>query len=819
MSDCTVLALPAGAKPDIFWYAPLFEYTGYANEARNFILGLRARGVPLRAGSANEPSKAYLTQAAATELQALRQAQRQKISNFPILVQHVPGHSCTKIPATSYQVARTMLETYSLPENWAEHLNAMDEVWVPSAFNVDTFRRGGVTVPLRVVPGGVDTEVFRPGLAPLRVEGLRRTVFLSVFEWSLRKGWDVLLTAWARTFSADDDVTLLLRTRLFDDTEGTRAGLNERIDAFLSRLGTSRQQVAPIRVLTAPLAASDMPRLYATATAYVHPSRGEGWGRPIMEAMSSGLAAIATGWSGNTAFMTAENSMSIDSVLVDVPEHNDCPWLDGQRWAEPSAEHLCQLMRSVVDDPDRARAIGARARADVEKQWTWANAVAVAERRLVELRGSFLRAPQVAANDVTVRWVGDQFAHHSLSNVNREICARLAMQRGVALEVASRERRQDMGPSNAPLRALACRTGPVLPRRADVEVRHQWPPDWAPPPAGCWVAVQPWEFGGIPDSWVKAVREGVDEVWCYSTYIRDCYVLSGVPRDRVHVVPIGVDSELFSPEGAKFPLRTQRRFRFLFVGGTIARKGIDVLLDAYVGAFRPDDDVCLVVKSTGSGSFYKGQCADELIRQLSQAPGAPEIELIDDDLAPKDIAALYRSCDVLVHPYRGEGFALPVAEAMAAGLPVVVTGYGACMDYCDESNAYLVPAGVDRLRDPSGAGPSSLGYWWAAPSKADLARLMRHVRDNPAEAAQKAVAARARIQQEYSWDAAARKVRERLDVLAARTPFRLKATASTGAPMPAGSPMPGGSPMPAGSPMPGWAPTSPGVLAPAAVAG
>ena len=226
-----------------------------------------------------------------------------------------------------------------------------------------------------------------------------------------------------------------------------------------------------------------------------------------------------------------------------------------------------------------------------------------------------------------------------------------------------------------------------------------------------------------------------------------------------------------------YPLRTQRRFRFLFVGGTIARKGIDVLLESYVGAFGPGDDVCLVVKSTGAGSFYKGQSADELIRQLSEAPGAPEIELVDEDLEPKEIAALYRSCDALVHPYRGEGFALPVAEAMAAGLPVIVTGYGACMDYCDEDNAYLVPARVERIGDRAEFGPSPIGYWWAVPSQPDLVRILRHVRDNPGEAARKAAAGRARIQEDYTWDAVAKRVRERLEVLARRTPVRSRSAA------------------------------------------
>ncbi len=50
---------------------------------------------------------------------------------------------------------------------------------------------------------------------------------------------------------------------------------------------------------------------------------------------------------------------------------------------------------------------------------------------------------------------------------------------------------------------------------------------------------------------------------------------------------------------------------------------------------------------------------------------------------------------------------------MAAGLPVIVTRHGACMDYCDESNAYLIPATVERIGDQVGPGLSPIGYWWA----------------------------------------------------------------------------------------------------------
>ena len=101
----------------------------------------------------------------------------------------------------------------------------------------------------------------------------------------------------------------------------------------------------------------------------------------------------------------------------------------------------------------------------------------------------------------------------------------------------------------------------------------------------------------------------VDEVWAYSKFVRDSFIAGGVPAERVHIVPLGIDQERFHPEAGPFPLKTSKPFRFLFVGGTIHRKGIDILLQAYSETFTADDPVCLVIKDIGGTSFYRGQTA------------------------------------------------------------------------------------------------------------------------------------------------------------------------------------------------------------------
>ena len=98
------------------------------------------------------------------------------------------------------------------------------------------------------------------------------------------------------------------------------------------------------------------------------PSRGEGWGRPHVEAMSLGLPVIATNWSGPTAFMTRENAypLAVQDELVALPE--DSHWKT-HRWAQPSEHHLRSLLKHVHASPEEARRKGERAAADVRRRF------------------------------------------------------------------------------------------------------------------------------------------------------------------------------------------------------------------------------------------------------------------------------------------------------------------------------------------------------------------------------------------------------------------------------------------------------------------
>lgn len=750
----------------VAWSAPLFDPSGYADEARTFVLGLDQLGVPIRVEPT--PWGNRLAELEAEERRRLDRLQRvaPPAGDPYVRVQHTFPPFFARDPRAAATVGRTMFETDRIPDAWVAQCNLLDEVWVPTDFNLETFARAGVApAKLRKVPGGIDARRFTRPCAPYPVPGARGFMFLSVFDWSLRKGWDVLLRAFLEEFGMDEDVTLVLKT--YSSYGHTPQQILDRVHGYVrTSLGLDPRQTARIVLLGEVLSSADLLRLYQAADAYVAPSRGEGWGRPQMEAMASGLPTIATGWSGTTEFMTTENSYPLESSLVPVPDAalSEVPTYRGHRWAEPSVAHLRWLLRHVFTHQAEARARGARARAEVLERYDRARVASLAADHLQRL----LRAPLAAPS---VIWEGSQLVHHSLAKVNREVCLQLLDSGRVDLSLIPFERHEFGASVDPRFPGLMDRVRRPSTHPPAVHVRHQWPPSFIPPAEGAWVMIQPWEFGSIPASWVEPMRDHVDEIWVPSTWVRDCYVKSGIPGEKVQVIPNGVDLATYRPEGPAYPLKTRKRFKFLFLGGTIVRKGIDILLDAFASNFTADDDVCLVVKASGTGTVYRNSPMAAFFEEAARLPNGPEFEYVPDKLSDVEIAALYRACNALVHPYRGEGFAMPVAEAMACGLPVLVTDSGACMDFCDRETAFLIPSHQTPLPTNHQLSPPSAGYWWAEPDRLALAGLMRYVVEHPDAARQIAERGRARIQA-FTWQHAGALAGARIRELATRVPRR-----------------------------------------------
>lgn len=354
-------------------------------------------------------------------------------------------------------------------------------------------------------------------------------------------------------------------------------------------------------------------------------------------------------------------------------------------------------------------------------------------------------------NSINIVWEGSQFIYHSLALVNRELSMQL-LKHGYNLSLIPFEQDQFEPERNSPYYKLKEIVNKSL-DSVDIHVRHHWPINLNPPQSGKWVIIQPWEFGYLPKEWVKVFSSQVDEMWVPSNYVKKVYEDSGVPSQRVFVVPNGVNTNKFNPNVKPYPLQTKKTFKFLFVGGTIYRKGIDILLDVYSQIFNREDDVCLVVKDIGGYSFYKGMIAKDRIEELQQNDDAPEIEYIETFLEEEELSGLYTACDVLVHPYRGEGFGLPILEAMACGIPPIVTNGGACLDFCNYENSLLVKAKAIRYENKMIGDKELTDYLWLyEPDKNDLKKQMLFAVENRAKMLELGEAASKFAHNNFSWE-------------------------------------------------------------------
>jgi len=250
-----------------------------------------------------------------------------------------------------YNVVVPAWELPRYPERWAAALRRFDEIWAISHFIADSLK----AADLPSVYIGHSVELEPRALLPRRSFGLRESafVFLHFFDttsYVARKNPQAVLELFRRLRRANPlaDIQLALKVKTAD------AGApNWKI----ALEGIASDVVLFDTVFTSYQTQS----LIAACDCFVSLHRAEGLGRGLGEAMSMGRIALGTNWSGNTDFMTKDDSLLVDASLIPVGE-GEYPESAGQHWADPDIDHAFSLVNGIWDNPDFRERLGARAR-------------------------------------------------------------------------------------------------------------------------------------------------------------------------------------------------------------------------------------------------------------------------------------------------------------------------------------------------------------------------------------------------------------------------------------------------------------------------
>jgi glycosyltransferase involved in cell wall biosynthesis len=482
--------------------------------------------------------------------------------------------------------------------------------------------------------------------------------------------------------------------------------------------------------------------LYRSADVYCSLSEHEGFGMPLVEAMEHNVAVVAHG-SGSIGTTLGDSGVLLRSVAP-----------------EEAAAAVLRLLR----EPDwrRATVRAQRARLQALEPAVLARRLAAILARHGAQARSLPQTPQPPAFQVE----GPCETTYSLAIVNRELARgleRLAPGTTAALPTE--------GPGGYVVDEAALRRMPDLGEMvarsrhrpgAHVVLRNLYPPRVHDMDGDVNLMQFAWEESLVPPTWVAGFNRWLDGMVVPSRFTARRLRDSGVALP-IAVAPHGLSHALAPartmPDGPVPGLRT-----FLHVSSCFPRKGADVLLAAFREAFSADDAVELLIKTFPNPH---NDVARRVVDLLAADPRHPRVRVIDRDLSVGEMADLYSRSHVLVSPSRGEGFGLPVAEAMAHGLPVIVTGGGAMAEFVPDGAGVKLP----WRWAASGSHVAPPGSLWQEPDLPHLVEALREMAKLPAAAlAAMGKVGREHVSRSLSWDAAAAQIAHFSAELSSATP-------------------------------------------------
>jgi len=194
-----------------------------------------------------------------------------------------------------------------------------------------------------------------------------------------------------------------------------------------------------------------------------------------------------------------------------------------------------------------------------------------------------------------------------------------------------------------------------------------------------------WEESGFPSDWVEDFNIYLQGITVMSAQVKKILIDNGV-NIPIRVAGLGVNHFETITSSSDFIIKA-KKYKFLHISSCFPRKGIEILLKAFSNVFTINDDVTLIIKTFKNPHNNIQLLLDKLKKKNSLFP---DVVLIFDELNDGELKSLYLQSNALVAPSRGEGFGFPLAEAMLLNIPVITTNWGGQTDFCNSQNSWLI---------------------------------------------------------------------------------------------------------------------------------
>lgn len=263
------------------------------------------------------------------------------------------------MPPGKRRIAHTTGESSRINRYWKDQLNRVDLVLTTSNFFRGIMQECGVTTITEVLPNSVDTDLFNPATEKFPLSGLRGFTFYSMFHFGERKNPEALIKAFGEEFSESEDVSLFIHSLSIEHALRQR---NMTVQQWIQGILGNKPH-APILITSNYVSDKIMPNLIKNFDVFVLPTRGEGFGLPVLEASAMGVPSIVTGYSGVLDIVDENSGWCVDYKMQDIPLQH-LPYFKnyiGGQWAEISIEHLRTTMRQAFENPELCKHKGLQA--------------------------------------------------------------------------------------------------------------------------------------------------------------------------------------------------------------------------------------------------------------------------------------------------------------------------------------------------------------------------------------------------------------------------------------------------------------------------